>query len=371
MTRFTFNEWVDVVTANPRMIYYVDDIENSPLVRNSMRDRAATAEVAGITPPTQTTSTHTVQAAEQQQPNEAAAGLPIQRREARRTSDDATTTENSKPTARQTRMVTPMTTPPVDAQDNARTGTNTQNAAPGESKETDNHSATQRRNMREFHEYVPRDRRYPYELNPRRFPAQLRRVTEVTPFATEPQQQDAIRRDARATSEASNTTSHRTGAWGYAQRARAPQYGERHDEENRGERMRHHGDVRPRMYGATQRERDAPQFDVRDWHAVRGAARYLSTTGARNVRLPSPQRQANVFHEMMAAEASAADSRDNNVIQRPGHRRYDIHDVRREVKALSRKFDRMMRTSKPKTNINVFNEPPRRRRRNTSSSNSE
>ena len=91
VTQLTFNEWIDLVTANPNMIYYEDDIENSPLVRN-VRSQAATSEVTGSTPTEQTTDTNITQAAEEQQPNEAATRPPM------RTSNDATTTENNKPT---------------------------------------------------------------------------------------------------------------------------------------------------------------------------------------------------------------------------------------------------------------------------------
>ena len=347
VTQLTFNEWVDLVTMNPHMIYYEDDIENSPLVRN-VRGQAATSEVTGSTTSTQTTDTNTGQAAEQQQLNEAATRPPM------RTPNDATTTtETSRQTTRQTRAVTPMTTPPTDAEDNAHTGTNDVNA----------HALTRRRNTREFYESVPRDRRNPHGANSRRDAARQQHGNEAPQRRSE--------RDDRAASESSGTTSRRTGASSNIHVPQSGRQGERDNNARQAERRQQRADARQPPHDATQCERDAWNRDVRDWRAVLGYMRYVSAANENGARPASHPRRDVRIPQANVTRAGPAGARASAGIERHCHGRYDIHDVKREVKALSKRFDRMFRGSKPKTNINVFNEPPRRRRRNTSSSDSE
>ena len=238
------------------MIYYEDHIENSPLVRN-VRSQAATSEVTGSTPSAQTTGTTTGHAAEQQ-PNEVATRPPM------RTSNDATTTETSRPTTRQTRAVTPMSIPPTDTEDNAHAGTNDVNA----------HSATRRRNTREFYESVPRDRRNPYGANPRRYPARQQRVSETPLSSAAPQQRNASERDDRAASESSGTTSRRTGASGNVHVPQSRRQGERDDSAHHEERGQRRADSRQQPHHVMQHNRDVWNRDVRDWRAVLGYMRY-------------------------------------------------------------------------------------------------
>ena len=254
-----------------------------------------------------------------------------------------------------------MSTPPTDAKDNAHAGTNDANA----------HSATRRRNTREFYESVPRDRRNPYGANPRRYPARQQRVSETPLSSAAPQQRNASERDDRAASESSGTTSRRTGASGNVHVPQSRRQGERDDSAHHEERGQRRVDSRQQPRHVMQYNRDAWDRDGRDWRTVLGYMRYMSAAGEHGAHPAThPRRDAGIPQEDVT-RAGSAGARTNAGIERHCHGRYDIHDVKREVKALSRRFDRMFRSSKPKTNINVFNEPPRRRRRNTSSSDSE
>ena len=254
-----------------------------------------------------------------------------------------------------------MSTPPTDAKDNAHAGTNDANA----------HSATRRRNTREFYESVPRDRRNPYGANPRRYPARQQRVSETPLSSAAPQQRNASERDDRAASESSGTTSRRTGASSDIHTRQSRRQGERDSSAHHEERRQQRADQRQQPHDAMQREHDAWNRDVRDWRAVLGFMKYMSTADANGARPVSQPRRDDRIPEANAVRAGSAGARVNAGIEHHINITYDIHDVKREATVLSKRFNKMLRGSKPKTNINVFNEPPRRRGRNTSWSSSE
>ena len=254
-----------------------------------------------------------------------------------------------------------MSIPPTDTEDNAHAGTNDVNA----------HSATRRQNTREFYESVPCDRRNPHGANPRRYPARQQRVGEAPLPSAASQRRNTSERDDRAASESSGTTSRRTGASSNVHVPQSGRQGERDDSAHHEERGQRRVGSRQQPRHVMQHNRDAWDRDVRDWRAVLGYMRYMSTASENGARPASHPRRDVRIPQANVTRAGPAGARASAGIERHCHGRYDIHDVKREVKALSKRFDRMFRGSKPKTNINVFNEPPRRRRRNTSSSDSE
>ena len=235
--------------------------------------------------------------------------------------------------------------------------------------------------------HVPRERRPSNEADTRRCPAQLRRVTEPTSPDRGTAQRQVDERHRRATSEASSTTSQRSGRnMDQAPRQQVPEAG-RYTYVPPDRFTGAPGYMRPWIDQPGE-----PQYEARRRDQQRNIAtgaragnthggqrngeeqlacdpRYMSEACMHDARAANPPQQSYRGCNARILQRGSDDTREGHDIRRNIDSMFTNWDIKVAVRKLSRKFDQMLQTARPKTNIYMFNEPPppRRRRRSSSS----